>query len=152
MVSRRQRLVETLILRTSLLLLFLEAAVVGFWNQFFPESFYNNFPTVNQTPPSSEHFARDFGGATLGIAVLLGIAFLRPHGRFPLPAATAFSVFAIPHTVFHPAHLRDLTAVDAVLLTTANVVTALLGLLVIAPAIAQGRKRRLAFTMTRRRT
>jgi hypothetical protein len=142
----------TIMLRTSLLLLFLEAAVVGFWNQFFPESFYNNFPTVDLTPPFSEHFARDFGGATLGIAVLLGIALLRPHGRFPLPAATAFSVFAIPHAIFHLAHLHGVTVLEAVLLTTANVFVALLGLLVIALVIAQDRRRRLAFTMTQRRT
>lgn len=142
----------TIMLRTSLLLLFLDTAVVGFWNQFFPESFYKNFPTVNLTPPFTEHFARDFGGATLGIAVLLGIALLRPHGRFPLPAATAFSVFAIPHTIFHLAHLHGLSVLEAVLLTTANVVVALLGLLVIALVIAQDRKRRLAFTLTQRRT
>jgi hypothetical protein len=141
----------TVTLRVSLLLLFLDTAVVGFWNQYFPASFYNNFPTVNVSPPFNDHFARDFGGATLGIAVLLGIALVRPHGRFPLPAAIAFTVFAIPHAIFHLTHLDGLCVLEAVLLTTANALVALLGLLVVALVVAQERKSRLAFTLTRRR-
>jgi hypothetical protein len=63
----------------------------------YPESFYTNFPTVTLTPPFSEHYARDFGGATLGIAVVLGIALAAPRAAFTIPAAVAFSTFAVPH-------------------------------------------------------
>ena len=40
--------------------------VLGVWTLVFPASFYADVPTVDLTPPFSEHLMRDFGGATLG--------------------------------------------------------------------------------------
>lgn len=114
--------------RIALAILFLDEFVVGLWNQAFPASFYDHFPTVDLTPPFSEHYARDFGGATLGIALLLGIAFVRPRAAYVVPATLAYSVFAVPHFVFHLAHLHGASTGQAVFLTTANAVVALLGL------------------------
>ncbi len=134
----------TALIRIALAVLFLDELVVGFWNQVFPESFYNNFPTVTLTPPFSEHYARDFGGATLGLAVVLGIALVAPRAVFTIPAAAAFSVFAIPHFFFHLNHLHHASVWQAVFLTAANAVVALLGLLVIALTLVRdGRDRRL---------
>jgi hypothetical protein len=121
----------TVLIRIALAILFLDELLVGFWNQTFPESFYNNFPTVTLTPPFSEHYARDFGGATLGLAVVLGIALVSPRAVFTIPAAAAYSVFAIPHFFFHLTHLDHATVGQAVFLTAANAIVALLGLLVI---------------------
>ncbi|GIF47356.1 hypothetical protein DFJ67_6827 [Asanoa ferruginea] len=121
----------TVLIRIALAILFLDELLVGFWNQAFPESFYNHFPTVTLTPPFSEHYARDFGGATLGLAVVLGIALVSPRAVFTIPAAAAYSVFAVPHFFFHLTHLDHATVGQAVFLTTANAVVALLGLLVI---------------------
>ncbi|MEU8112391.1 hypothetical protein [Micromonospora sp. NPDC048947] len=132
----------TALIRISLAVLFLDELVVGFWNQAFPESFYNNFPTVTLTPPFSEHYARDFGGATLGLAVVLGIAFVAPRAAFTIPAAAAFSTFAIPHFFFHLTHLHHATLGEKVFLTTANAVVALLGLLVIALTLVRDTRRR----------
>ncbi|GIF67943.1 hypothetical protein Ais01nite_59780 [Asanoa ishikariensis] len=50
---------------------------------------------------------------------------------FTIPAAAAFSVFAIPHFFFHLAHLQHATAWEAAYVTGANAIVALLGLLVI---------------------
>lgn len=123
------------LLRIALFVLAVDEIVVGAWNQFAPESFYENFPTVELTPPFSEHYARDFGGATLGIAVLLVVAFLRPRGSFVLPAGIAYTVFSIPHFVFHAAHLEHATTADAAFLIIGNALVAALGVLVIVLAV-----------------
>ena len=134
----------TVLLRIALAVLALDELVVGAWNQFAPESFYENFPTVELTPPFSEHYARDFGGATLGIAVLLVVAFVRPRGAFVLPAGIAYTVFSFPHFVFHAAHLDHATAAEAAFLIAGNGVTLLLGVLVIVLAVLRMRRDRRA--------
>ncbi|MDN3354238.1 hypothetical protein [Actinomadura sp. DC4] len=130
----------TILIRLALAVLFLDELVVGFWNQAFPRSFYDHFPTVDLMPPFSEHYARDFGGATLGVALLLGIALVVPRRAYVVPAALAFSVFAVPHFVFHVEHLENATTGQAVFLTTANAAVALLGLLTVVLAGAGGRR------------
>src|SRR4051812_30483933 len=122
----------TLLLRFTLAVLFATELVVGAWNQFAPASFYEDFPTVDLTPPFSEHYARDFGGATLGLAVLLGIALVVPRIEFALPALLAYEVYAIPHLVFHLGHLEHATPAQAIGLTASNAAVALLGLVGIA--------------------
>lgn len=129
----------TLLIRLGLLILFLVEVVVGFWNQVFPASFYENFPTVDLTPPFSEHYARDFGGATLGIALLLLIALIRPRAAFVIPAAAAYSVFSIPHFLFHLGHTHGATTAEIVALTTANAVVMVLGLAVIGLTVVRDR-------------
>lgn len=130
----------TVFIRIGLAVLFLDELIVGAWNAFAPKSFYENFPTVDLTPPLSEHYARDFGWATLGIALLLGIALWNPKTHFVVPAAAAFSVFAVPHFFFHLSHLHGATAAEAVALTAANAVVAVLGIGVIAAALARDRR------------
>ena len=65
--------------------------VIGTWTLLFPESFYNDVPTVDLTPPYSERLFRDFGGATLGIAIVLVAAASKrrcssPCSRCPSPS------------------------------------------------------------------
>ena len=83
------------VIRTALAILFALELVVGAWNAFLPGSFYTDFPTVDLTPPFSEHYARDFGWATLGIALLLGIALARPRTHYVVPAALAAEVAGV---------------------------------------------------------
>jgi hypothetical protein len=135
----------TVVLRIALALLAVNELIVGGWNQFAPESFYDNFPTVELTPPFSEHYARDFGGATLGIAVLLVIAFVRPRGKFVLPAGIAYTVFSVPHFVFHAAHLEHANGAETAFLLLGNAFVAALGVLVIVLGV-------LAMTRDRRRS
>ncbi|HTN58414.1 MAG TPA: hypothetical protein VL043_09120, partial [Protaetiibacter sp.] len=92
----------------------------------------------------SEHYARDFGGATLGLAVVLIAAFLVQRAPLVITAGVAYSVFALPHFVFHATHLDHATTAEATFLIVANGVVALLGLLVVALGVLRmGRDRRL---------
>ena len=61
-------------LRPGLVLLAAVEVVLGLWTLLFPASFYAEVPTVDATPPFSEHLFRDFGGASLGLAVVLTAA------------------------------------------------------------------------------
>ena len=130
----------TAVIRIALIVLALDETIVGAWNQFMPASFYRDFPTVELTPPFSEHYARDFGGATLGIAVLLIVAALRPRGSFVLPAAIAYSVFSIPHFGFHVTHLEHATSAEAWFLVVGNATVSALGVLVIALTVLRMRR------------
>ena len=129
-----------IVVRLGLAVLALDGLVIGAWNQFAPQSFYENFPTVDLTPPFSEHYARDFGGATLGIAVLLGIALVTAKTSWILPATIAYTVFAVPHFVFHAAHLEHATSGEAAFLLIGNAVVALLGLLALALTLLRDRR------------
>ncbi len=131
-----------MLVRLGLALLALDELVVGVWNQVAPESFYAKFPTVDLTPPFSEHYARDFGGATLGIAVLLLIAVIRPRPVIVGMAALAYSIFAVPHFVFHLEHLTAATMSEAALLTAANAFVALIGVLLVVWAVVRIRRDR----------
>jgi hypothetical protein len=133
-----------MIIRIGLALLALNELVVGAWNQFAPESFYENFPTVDLTPPFSEHYARDFGGATLGIAVVLIIAVVRPTPVVAGLAALAYTVFALPHFVFHLEHLDGATGAQALALTAANAAVTLIGVLLCGWAVVRMRRDRRA--------
>lgn len=126
--------------RIGLALLAMDELVVGAWNQFWPESFYATFPTVDLTPPFSEHFARDFGGATLGIGVLLLIAVIRPLPAFVLMATLAYSIFAVPHFVFHLEHLAGTTTFEAAALTATNAVVAAIGVALFVGAVVRMRR------------
>lgn len=130
----------TVLIRIGLAILFLDELVVGAWNAISPETFYRYFPTVDLAPPFSEHYARDFGGATLGIALLLGIAFFKPKAHFVIPAVLAYSIFAVPHFFFHLAHLEGASTGEAIALTAANAIVALLGIAIIALTIARDRR------------
>lgn len=126
-----------LLVRIGLAILALNELVVGAWNQFAPESFYENFPTVDLTPPFSEHYARDFGGATLGIAVLLVLAIIRPRPIIVGMAALAYSVFAVPHFVFHLEHLEGADAGQALFLVAGNAVVAAVGVLLVVWSVVE---------------
>jgi hypothetical protein len=130
----------TLIIRIALAVLFLDELIVGGWNLISPETFYTHFPTADLTPPFSEHYASDFGGATLGIALLLGIAMVRPKAHFVVPAALAYSIFAVPHFFFHLNNLKNFTLGEAIALNIANGVVALLGIGVILLTAARDRR------------
>ncbi|MBT2517019.1 hypothetical protein J7E29_06195 [Streptomyces sp. ISL-90] len=130
----------TLSLRIGLAALALMELVLGVWTSLFPESFYRDVPTVNLTPPYSEHLFRDFGGATLGLAIVLGAAAIWPATRLVIIALLAYLAFAAPHLVFHLGHLHDATAVEASLLTVALAATVILPLALIGVATIRARR------------
>jgi hypothetical protein len=109
---------------------------LGLWTALFPRSFYDNFPTVNLTPPFSEHFLRDFGGATLGIAVVLVAAIIWPQTKLVIVALAAYLAFAGPHLAFHAGHLDGATGLQATVLVSVLASWVVIPLLLIWLAIA----------------
>jgi len=108
--------------------------ITGVWMQFSPVSFYQDFPTVDLTPPFSEHLMRDFGGVTLGLAVVIGAAAIWMERRLVLVALVAYLVYSGPHLVFHLGHLHDASPLDVsfIVLTLGGSVLLPLGVLLLA--------------------
>lgn len=104
----------TVVLRIGLALLAAVMLIVGAWNQFWPEHFFANFPTVDLLPPFSEHFARDYGGASLGVGIVLVAAALFPRTILVIPALLGVWAWSLPHFVFHLTELHHGTAADMV--------------------------------------
>jgi hypothetical protein len=132
----------TLVLRIGLALLAAVEVVVGAWNQFWPESFYADFPTVALTPPFSEHYARDFGGATLGLGVILACAAALPRTVLVIPALIGVTVFGMPHFVFHLLHLEHATAAEVAFLVTSTGLAAWAGPVLLVVAVLRWRRER----------
>ncbi|MEV6639039.1 hypothetical protein [Amycolatopsis sp. NPDC051371] len=131
---------NSLAIRLALVIPFGEQLVVGTWNQLFPRSFYDDFPTVDLNPPFSDHFAHDFGSATLGIALLLGIALVKPKTHYVVPASLAYSVWSVPHFFFHLFTMEAAGTGEKVFLTVTNALVALIGLTPIALALLRDRR------------
>jgi hypothetical protein len=91
------------LLRAGLVLLAVVEVVLGLWTLLLPASFSDVVPTADVTP-FSEHPFRDFGGATLGLAVVLGAAAVWLERRLVVVALVAYLAFAVPHLVFHLGH------------------------------------------------
>jgi hypothetical protein len=103
----------TVVLRIGLALLAAVMLIIGAWNQFWPAHFYATFPTVALLPPYSEHFARDYGGASLGVGIVLAAAALFPRTILVVPALLAVWAWSLPHFVFHLTELHHGTPADA---------------------------------------
>ena len=125
-------------LRAGLTVLASVELVLGGWTLLFPASFYAGVPTVDLTPPFSEHLFRDFGGATLGLALVLGAAAVWLEKRLVTIALLAYLAFSAPHLLFHLGHLSGANATEALVLVASLVASVVLpvGLL-----IAVGRSR-----------
>jgi FtsH-binding integral membrane protein len=80
--------------------------VLGFWLTFAPKTFYDHVPTVNWTPPYSDHLFHDFGGASLGLGIVLAAAAIRLDRFWTVIVLVAYLAYAGPHLVFHLGHLE----------------------------------------------
>lgn len=129
-----------LAIRLTLVIPFCDQLIVGAWNAIAPRSFYDNFPTVDLNPPFSDHYAHDFGGATLGIALLLGIALVKPKTHYVVPAALAFSIWQVPHFFYHLFNTEPPTTTQAIFLNGANAFVAILGLVPVLLAVLRDRR------------
>ena len=113
---------------------------LGLWTLLFPASFYADVPTVDLTPPFSEHLFRDFGGATLGLAVVLTAAAVWTEQRLVVVALLAYLMFAAPHLMFHLGHLHGASGPTATVLVVVLVGSVVLPLALLVVAL----RRRLA--------
>jgi hypothetical protein len=81
--------------------------VLGGWLTFAPKTFYDHVPTVDWTPPYSDHLFHDFGGASLGLGIVLTAAAIRLDRYLAAVALLAYLAFSLPHMIFHLAHLEE---------------------------------------------
>jgi AhpD family alkylhydroperoxidase len=103
--------------RLLLLSLAVPSALTGAWALFAPRSWHESFPGFDRDwlpvfGAYNEHLARDYGGALLALAVLLAWAALAPRAPLTRVAAASFLTWALPHFVYHLAHVGDLPAGD----------------------------------------
>jgi hypothetical protein len=124
----------TRLLRAGLALLAAVELTLGLWTLLAPAAFYATVPTVDLTPPFSEHLFRDFGGATLGLAVVLGAAAVWTETRLVVVALLAYLGFSVPHLAFHLGHLAgaDRTTAAALVVVLAGSVVLPAALLAVA--------------------
>ncbi|MFD7157312.1 hypothetical protein ACFV9C_22125 [Kribbella sp. NPDC059898] len=80
--------------------------ILGLWLTFLPKTFYDHVPTVDWDPPYNDHLFHDFGGATLGIGIVLTAAAIRFDRWLVAVALLAYLAFAVPHLAFHLGHLN----------------------------------------------
>jgi hypothetical protein len=121
-------------LRIGLVVLAAAELALGVWMALFPESFYNDVWTVDLTPPYSEHLLRDFGGATLGIAVVLIAAVIWLERRLVIVSLITYLAFSAPHFAFHAGHLHGMSQLMGTVLVIALAFSVLLPLVLIGVA------------------
>ena len=131
-----------LVVRIGLIALATIQWTTGLWMQLLPESFYRDFPTVDLTPPFSEHLLRDFGGASVGLAVVITAAAVWMDARLTVIALLAYLAYSVPHLVFHLGHLHDASSAQTAFIVISLGGSALLPSALLALAVVEGRRRR----------
>ncbi len=96
--------------------------LVGGWQAFAPSSFYRDFPGlgrhwVSPDGPYNEHLMRDVGQGNLALGTLALVALLAGGVWLARAAGLAEVVAAVPHQLYHQAHLDALPPSDQVLQT-----------------------------------
>ncbi|WP_020386265.1 hypothetical protein [Kribbella catacumbae] len=126
-------------LRAGLIFLAALQMLVGSWTLFFPSSFYNDVPTVDWTPPYSEHLFRDFGSTTLGIGIVLIAAAIWLERRLVLVALLAYLAYSVPHLAFHAHHLEGDSPTLSTLLLAFTILWVLIPLALLPAALSRPR-------------
>jgi hypothetical protein len=93
-------------IRIALLYLTVTIGFLALWILVAPRGFYDNFPGgsvhwVSALPPYNEHLERDFGAASLGLALLTGLAAYWMDRRVIQAAALALLAAGLPHLIYH---------------------------------------------------
>jgi nucleoside-diphosphate-sugar epimerase len=104
--------------RVALALLAISSLAIGLWAVLSPHGFYDSFPGgrgwVAADGPFNEHLLRDFGGLNLALGFLLAVAAVVAGRTLARTAAVSALLFAVPHLVYHLAHLDAYDTADAV--------------------------------------
>jgi hypothetical protein len=121
---------------------------VAVWILIAPKGFYDNFPGgsshwVSALPPYNEHLERDFGGVSLGLAVLAALAAVWMERRVIQAASITLLVAGLPHLAYHLTTTEHYSTGDNVasLIGLALDVLLPLALLYLVSDHAQGRRR-----------
>ena len=83
---------------------------LAIWPLVSPTGFYENFPGggfhwIDINGPYNEHFLRDFGALNAALVVLVVFALWRPNTTLLQATGLALAVYALPHAIYHLAHL-----------------------------------------------
>ncbi|HUR78775.1 MAG TPA: hypothetical protein VMZ22_12570 [Acidimicrobiales bacterium] len=83
---------------------------LAIWPLVSPRSFYGDFPGgpyhwIDINGPYNEHFLRDFGALNAAIVVVIVFALWKPSVALLQATGVAIAVYALPHMVYHLAHL-----------------------------------------------
>jgi hypothetical protein len=129
--------------RAGLAVLAASSAVVGFWAEFAPRSFYDSFPGgghhwVRVDGPYNEHLIRDVGQWNLAGCFLVVVAMIVLDARLVRIAGIVIAIVAVPHLLYHLGHLDGYHGSDKV----GNVVSlSLAAAVAVALAISPGDRR-----------
>jgi hypothetical protein len=93
-------------IRIALIYLTVTIGSLAIWILVAPRGFYDNFPGgsahwVSALPPYNEHLERDFGAASLGLALLAGLAAYWMDRRVIQASALAMLAAGLPHLAYH---------------------------------------------------
>jgi hypothetical protein len=93
-------------IRVGLIYLAVTIGWLAIWILIAPKGFYDDFPGgsthwVSALPPYNEHLERDFGAASLGLALLVSLAAAWMEKRVIQAAALTVLVAGIPHLAYH---------------------------------------------------
>ncbi len=93
-----------------LLINFVVLLPLALWPLASPQGFYDNFPGggfhwIDINGPYNEHFIRDFGALNAALAVVVGFALWKLTPSLIHAAGIALAVYALPHAIYHLAHL-----------------------------------------------
>jgi hypothetical protein len=110
---------HTTLIRVALGYLTLSAGLVAVSILVAPRSFYDDFPAgpgawVAAQPPYNEHLIRDFGAASLGLAVVTLLAAVWIERRLVQAAAIAMFAGTLPHAIYHSTTTEALSTADNV--------------------------------------
>jgi hypothetical protein len=109
-------------LTTRRVILWVTAAIgayVGVWASFSPRSFYATFPGLGRIwiavdGPFNEHLIRDVGGLYLGLAAASAAAAFSRTPDAGRVIGVAWTVFGLPHLIYHASHFAEMAPIDAV--------------------------------------
>jgi hypothetical protein len=131
--------------RAVLWILVLSALGVGVQAQFFPRSFYDDFPFgrgwVAMDGRYNEHLVRDVGALNLALLVLTVAALIVSTRVIARTAALSWLVYSVPHFVYHLRHLTmSMSGADKVAIVVSLAVTVIAPLIVLWPDFVQSRR------------
>jgi hypothetical protein len=124
--------------RVAAAVLGVSALVVGGWASVAPHSFYTTFPLagrhwVSMAGPYDEHLVRDVGALYLSLLVVTVWATVRATNEAFRVAGGAWTVFSVPHLLFHATHLDGMGTLDSFAEVGSLALTLLLALALLLP-------------------
>lgn len=83
------------------------------WTAIAPGNFFHSYPSASAPwltalGPYNEHLTFDFGVASLGLALLMLAAAVKPTAERVRLACSCFCAWSVPHLIYHVTHIEHL--------------------------------------------